>query len=114
MFIVASSVGTSAYWGLNPHGWIGYVVTVPLWFLGTLEIFITTNLFLMESLGAKAFERFGICTVVMLLYCVLFGVHAAYDLAHQSRSSAPDSVQIANPNDSENPEPTEVLLNVTY
>jgi len=35
----------------------------------------------MGSLGAKAFERFGICTVVMLIYHVFFGLHT-YDMAH--------------------------------
>ncbi|KAI6704238.1 hypothetical protein NL676_013374 [Syzygium grande] len=107
LIIVASSMGTSAYWGLNPNGWIGYCVTIPLWFLGTLGIYkflpqqrtpkvwgvplvpwlpslsIATNLFLMGSLGSEAFVRFGICTVVMLLYYLFIGVHATYDMAHQ-------------------------------
>ncbi|XP_030474759.2 cationic amino acid transporter 5-like [Syzygium oleosum] len=107
LIIVASSMGTSAYWGLNPNGWIGYCVTIPLWFLGTLGIYkflpqqrtpkvwgvplvpwlpslsIATNLFLMGSLGYEAFVRFGICTVVMLLYYLLIGLHATYDMAHQ-------------------------------
>ncbi|KAL9406748.1 hypothetical protein Peur_003720 [Populus x canadensis] len=39
------------------------------------------NIFLMGSLGAKAFERFGICTVVMLIYHVFFGLHSN-DMAH--------------------------------
>ncbi|KAI9165046.1 hypothetical protein LWI28_006539 [Acer negundo] len=38
LIIIASSLGTSAYWGLNPSGWVGYVITVPIWFLGTLGI----------------------------------------------------------------------------
>lgn len=120
LIILASSMGTSAYWGLYPNGWIGYTVTVPLWFLGTLGIAISvpqthtpkvwgvplvpwlpslsiaTNLFLMGSLGAKAFERFGICTVIMLLYYVFFGVHATYDLAHEIPPKALDSVIIRN------------------
>lgn len=109
LIIIASSMGTSAYWGLNPGGWVGYTITVPLWFLGTLGISvflpqqrtpkfwgvplvpwlpslsIATNLFLMGSLGSSAFIRFGICTVVMLLYYVFFGLHATYDLAHQQQ-----------------------------
>ncbi|KAL5707525.1 Catabolite repression protein cat5 [Ranunculus cassubicifolius] len=118
MVIIASSMGTSASWGLNPHGWIGYTVTVPLWFLGTLGIAvlvpqvrtpkvwgvplvpwlpslsIATNLFLMGSLGGKAFERFGICTLIMLIYYVFFGVHATYDLAHQSETQVLDSGEV--------------------
>ncbi|CAK9176854.1 unnamed protein product [Ilex paraguariensis] len=90
LIIIASSMGTSAFWGLNPKGWIGYTITVPLWFLGTLGIAISlpqqrtpkfwgvplipwlpslsiaTNLFLMGSLGSQAFIRFGVCTFVML------------------------------------------------
>ena len=38
LIIIASSMGTSAYWGLRPNGWVGYVVTIPLWFLGTMGI----------------------------------------------------------------------------
>ncbi|KDP46791.1 hypothetical protein JCGZ_11162 [Jatropha curcas] len=106
LIIIASCMGTAAYWGLKPSGWFGYVITVPLWFLGTMGIHmilpqqrkpkvwgvplvpwlpslsIATNIFLMGSLGYKAFERFGICTIVMLLYYVFLGLHATYDMAH--------------------------------
>ncbi|PWA63046.1 Amino acid/polyamine transporter I [Artemisia annua] len=104
--IIASSIGISACWGLK-SGWVGYAVTVPLWFFGTLGISvvlpqqrtpkvwgvplvpwlpslsIATNLFLMGSLEYTAFIRFGICTAIMLIYYVLFGLHATYDMAHQ-------------------------------
>ncbi|KAI4332075.1 hypothetical protein L6164_017014 [Bauhinia variegata] len=107
LLIIASSMGTSAYWGLRPNGWIGYAITVPFWFLGTLGISvflnqqrkpkfwgvplvpwlpslsIATNIFLMGSLGSAAFIRFGICTGVMLIYYIFFGLHATYDMAHQ-------------------------------
>ncbi|CAL1395737.1 unnamed protein product [Linum trigynum] len=109
LVIIASSMGTAAYWGLKPDGWYGYAVTVPLWFFGTLglslllpqqrnpkvwgvplvpwlpSLSIATNIFLMGSLGAEAFVRFGICTVVMLLYYVFFGLHATYDMAHMEK-----------------------------
>lgn len=109
LLIIASSMGTSAYWGMSPDGWIGYAVTVPLWFMGTLGISvalpqqrtpkvwgvplvpwlpslsIVTNLFLMGSLGADAFIRFGVCTVVMLVYYFFFGLHATYDMAHEPK-----------------------------
>jgi APA family basic amino acid/polyamine antiporter len=48
---------------------------------------IAINIFLMGSLGAEAFERFGICTVVMLIYYVFFGLHATYDMAHLHRKA---------------------------
>jgi amino acid transporter len=107
LIIIASSMGTSAYWGLNPDGWLGYTITVPLWFMGTAGIAmflpqqrtpkvwgvplvpwlpslsIATNIFLMGSLGSQSFIRFGICSIVMLIYYVFFGLHATYDMAHQ-------------------------------
>ncbi|XP_058095338.1 cationic amino acid transporter 5-like [Magnolia sinica] len=116
IIIIASSMGTSAFWGLRPNKWIGYTITVPLWLLGTagIAIFlpqqqtpkvwgvplvpwlpslsIATNLFLMGSLPSSAFERFGICTLVMLIYYVFFGVHATYDMAHQQHKLVDPSV----------------------
>lgn len=108
LIVVTSSMCTSAYWGMNLKGsWIGYTITVPFWFLGTLGIVffvpqqrspkvwgvplvpwipclsIATNIFLMGSLEAQAFVRFGVCTLVMLLYYFLFGLHATFDMAHQ-------------------------------
>lgn len=107
LVIISSSIGTSAYWGLNTHGWIGYVITIPSWVAGTLGIAlfvphkrspkiwgvplvpwlpslsIATNLFLMGSLGGDAFIRFGVCTGIMIIYYVFFGVHATYDMAHK-------------------------------
>ncbi|CAL9016309.1 unnamed protein product [Prunus brigantina] len=127
LIIIASSIGTSAYWGLNPNGWVGYVVTVPLWFFGTLamavflpqqrspkvwgvplvpwlpSLSIATNIFLMGSLGRKAFERFGICTVVMLIYYVFFGLHATYDMAH--KQDQPESLKVNDSNIREKAEP---------
>lgn len=123
LLIIASSMGTSAYWGLNPRGWIGYTITIPLWFFGTMGIAvllpqertpkvwgvplvpwfpslsIALNLFLMGSLGARTFIRFGICTVIMLVYYIFFGLHATYDMAHQqiktesSKSPEEDGVE---------------------
>ncbi|XP_057753821.1 cationic amino acid transporter 5-like [Arachis stenosperma] len=107
LLIIASSMGISACWGINPNGWIGYTITVPIWFLATLgmslvlkqqrdpkvwgvplvpwlpSISIAINIFLMGSLDSSAFIRFGICTGVMLIYYFFFGLHATYDMAHQ-------------------------------
>ncbi|KAF9621310.1 hypothetical protein IFM89_019396 [Coptis chinensis] len=133
LIIIASSMGTSAYWGLKPHGKIGYAITVPFWFLGTLglavflpqqrtpkvwgvplvpwlpSLSIATNLFLMGSLGAKSFERFGICTLVMLIYYVFFGVHATYDLAHQTPTKILESVEVVERDNLEVQEPNSVV-----
>lgn len=112
LLIIASSMGTSAYWGLRPEGWVGYAVTIPVWFGATAGIAvmlpqerkpevwgvplvpwlpslsIAINLFLMGSLSGKTFVRFGVCTAIMLLYYVLFGVHATYDMAQQIKAEA--------------------------
>lgn len=109
LIIIGSSMGTSAYWGLNQKGWLGYIITFPIWFLATLGISvllpqqqtpkvwgvplvpwfpslsIATNLFLMGSLGYQAFIRFGICTVVMLIYYIFIGLHATYDMAQANQ-----------------------------
>ncbi|PUZ58611.1 hypothetical protein GQ55_5G523100 [Panicum hallii var. hallii] len=106
LVVIASSAGIAAYWGTSPERWQGYVVLVPAWAAGTLGIqllvpaarapkvwgvplvpwlpslSIATNLFLMGSLGKDAFIRFGVCTAVMLVYYVLVGLHATYDVAH--------------------------------
>ena len=113
VLIIGSSIGISAFWGLKPNGWLGYTLTVPVWFLATLgmSLFLTqqrvprvwgvplvpwlpslsiaTNVFLMGSLEYEAFIRFGVCTVVMLIYYFLFGLHATYDMAHQQQKLQP-------------------------
>ncbi|EEF43720.1 cationic amino acid transporter, putative [Ricinus communis] len=106
--IIGSSIGVTTIWSLNGRGWIGYVVTSVLWFLGTLgmallpkqhvprvwgvplvpwlpSLSIAMNLFLIGSLGVVAFWRFIICSAVMILYYLFVGVHATYDLAHQNQ-----------------------------
>ncbi|KAL6627212.1 hypothetical protein ACP70R_030938 [Stipagrostis hirtigluma subsp. patula] len=114
--VVGSSIGIAAYWGTSPERWVGYVVLVPAWVAGTLGIqllvpaarapkvwgvplvpwlpslSIATNLFLMGSLGKDAFVRFGVCTAVMLIYYVLVGLHATYDVAHGARIGEEDDL----------------------
>ncbi|KAI0487964.1 hypothetical protein KFK09_027787 [Dendrobium nobile] len=116
--IIGASVGISAYWNSGAKGWIGYAIAVPLWFLGTLGLTvvipqqrtpkvwgvplvpwlpsasIVTNIFLMGSLGYQAFVRFGICTVVMLAYYVLIGVHATYDVAHEEEDDKLEGLKV--------------------
>lgn len=106
LIIIASSIGCAAYWSLNPRGWLGYTITIPIWFLATMalalklpqertpkvwgvpfvpwlpSLSIAINIFLMGSLSAGAFLRFGICTIVMLIYYFIFGLHTTYDMAH--------------------------------
>ncbi|KAI8568598.1 hypothetical protein RHMOL_Rhmol02G0213200 [Rhododendron molle] len=124
LLILLASAATSAYWALTSTGWIGYTITLPLWFLGTLgmsvllplqrtpkvwgvplvpwfpSLAVVTNLFLMGSLDASAFVRFSICTIVIMVYYFFFGLHATYDMAHEPNK--PESMKIADI-DSETP-----------
>ncbi|KAK9070568.1 hypothetical protein SSX86_010970 [Deinandra increscens subsp. villosa] len=104
--VICSSVGITALWGVNARGWIGYAIGGGFWFAGTVGMMlvqkqrvpkvwgvplvpllpalsILMNVFLIGSLGGMAFKRFFICSGVMLVYYVLVGVHATYDLAHR-------------------------------
>ncbi|WVZ52913.1 hypothetical protein U9M48_003913 [Paspalum notatum var. saurae] len=104
----AHRAAAAHHWLVGRHRrrWHGYVVLVPAWAAGTLGIqllvpaarapkvwgvpmvpwmpslSIATNIFLMGSLGKDAFIRFGFCTAVMIIYYVLVGLHATYDVAH--------------------------------
>lgn len=105
--ILSSSIGTSAYWGLSKHGWIGYCITVPIWILATIAIkvfvphardpklwgvplvpwlpsaSIAINIFLLGSIDSDSFIRFGVWTVLLLIYYIFFGLHASYDTARE-------------------------------
>ncbi|KAB2043165.1 hypothetical protein ERO13_D02G238000v2 [Gossypium hirsutum] len=106
VLILASSIATAAYWGLSDNDdWIAYVITVPTWFLATLALHVAVprarnpklwgvplvpwlpsasiaiNIFLLGSIDGASFARFGIWTVVLLLYYFFFGLHASYDTA---------------------------------
>lgn len=109
--IVGSSIGITAVWNSNGSWWIGYVMALVFWFIGTLgmmliakqrvpkvwgvpfvpwlpSLSIGMNLFLIGSLGTMAFIRFFICSAVMLVYYLLFGLHATFDVAHQSKQES--------------------------
>jgi len=121
LLIIGSSVGIAVCWGTSSPGrwhWQGYAVLVPAWAAGTLGIqllvpmartpkvwgvplvpwlpslSIATNVFLMGSLGKEAFVRFGICTAVMLVYYVLVGLHATYDVAHGACAGEEDDIDM--------------------
>ncbi|KAL0699194.1 hypothetical protein Bca4012_055316 [Brassica carinata] len=106
--ILASSVATAVYWALEKDDWIGYCVTVPIWFLSTAGMkflvaqarapklwgvplvpwlpsaSIAINIFLLGSIDAKSYIRFAIWTGVLLVYYFLFGLHATYDTAKET------------------------------
>lgn len=108
---IGSSIGVSALWNSNERGWLGYTTAGLLWFFGTLgmaflskqrvpkvwgvplvpwlpSLSIVMNLFLIGSLGLTAILRFIICSAVMIVYYLLVGLHATYDVAHQNELSA--------------------------
>lgn len=105
--IICSSILVTALWN-SKYGrwWIGYVIAGIFWVIGTLgmelipkqrapkvwgvplvpwvpALSIGMNIFLIGSLGYVAFLRFFICSAVILVYYMLFGLHATYDVAHQ-------------------------------
>ncbi|KAI4390171.1 hypothetical protein MLD38_002310 [Melastoma candidum] len=113
--IFASCIGGTAWWASGGEGWVGYTIAVVLWFVGTLvvallpqrrspkfwgvplvpwlpSLSIGMNLFLIGSLGSEAFWRFIICTVLMILYYLLVGLHATYDVAHQKLPASESEV----------------------
>jgi len=102
--IIASSVATAVYWATS-DGWIGYLITVPALFLGTLGLrlfvpqarkpnrwgvplvpwipvlSIAINVFLLGSIDKASFIRFAVWTVTILVYYIFVGLHASYDTA---------------------------------
>lgn len=105
LLIFGSSLATAIYWGLSAEGWIVYCITAPVWFLATAGIWffvprarepklwgvplvpwlpsasIAINIFLLGSIDKQSFKRFGIWTGFLLVYYLLFGLHASYDAA---------------------------------
>ncbi|EEF35774.1 cationic amino acid transporter, putative [Ricinus communis] len=106
--ILGSSVATAVIWAAGGDGWIGYVITVPIWFLATAalkllvpqardpklwgvplvpwlpSVSILINIFLLGSIDGASFGRFGVWTGILLIYYLLFGLHASYDTAKES------------------------------
>lgn len=102
--ILGSSIGCSIYWS-KTTGWIGYAVLVPVWFVGTIGIWIFVplakkpkiwgvpfvpflpcasigiNIFLLGTLDKASFKRFGLWSAFLVVYYLLVGVHASYDVA---------------------------------
>ncbi|KAK9153311.1 hypothetical protein Sjap_000791 [Stephania japonica] len=116
--IIGSSVANAVYWAASGgKSWIGYTVTVPIWFLSTLGLklmveearkpklwgaplvpwlpsaSIAVNIFLLGSLDGASFARFGIWTAVLLVYYLLVGLHSSYDASKQFRKQNVDNME---------------------
>lgn len=106
VLILGSSIGTAVYFAVS-EGWIGYAVTLPIWFLSTLGIQLTlkqakkpklwgvplvpwlpsasiaVNLFIMGSVDGESVIRFTIWTAILIVYYLLVALHASYDAAKE-------------------------------
>ncbi|GKU99904.1 hypothetical protein SLEP1_g12683 [Rubroshorea leprosula] len=118
--IVGSSMATAAYWAVS-SGWFAYSITVSVWFLSTLGLQLTLkearkpklwgvplnpwlpsaciafNLLVMGSIDRASFERFGIWTLLLLVYYIFIALHASYDAAkeieRETNKSAPATLE---------------------
>ncbi|KAE7996088.1 hypothetical protein FH972_000836 [Carpinus fangiana] len=105
--IIGSSIATAAYWAVS-DGWVGYVITAPIWLIATVGIWlfvpharepklwgvplvpwlpslsIAINIFLLGSIDKESFARFGVWTLIILVYYFVIGLHASYDTAKES------------------------------
>ncbi|XP_062012626.1 cationic amino acid transporter 1-like [Rosa rugosa] len=110
--IIGASIASAGYWVLSNGGWIGYVVTVPIWFCATLGLQLTVkqakkprlwgvplvpwlpsasiavNIFILGSIDGASYVRFGIWTLVLLVYYIFVALHASYDAAQETESIA--------------------------
>ncbi|TXG48087.1 hypothetical protein EZV62_027381 [Acer yangbiense] len=111
--IIGSSIATAVYWAVvEGNGWVGYVVTVSIWFLATLGLqlsvkqarkpkmwgvpllpwlpsaCIAANVFIMGSIDKPSFVRFILWTLVLLLYYLFVPLHASYDAARETERTA--------------------------
>ncbi|KAJ7969075.1 putative Cationic amino acid transporter [Quillaja saponaria] len=120
LLIIGSSIGTAAYWALSKNGWIGYIVTVTIWFLATLGLNLTLkqarkpkmwgvpllpwlpsaciaiNVFIMGSIDGASFVRFIIWTLILLVYYVFVALHSSYDAAKETEKDVGHVSQTSN------------------
>ncbi|KAG6555477.1 hypothetical protein Mapa_002712 [Marchantia paleacea] len=143
LLMIGSSIGTALYWRLS-DGWYGHVIFVGTWFIATAVLWlffpiarqpkvwgvplmpwipsasIGINIFLMGSIDRDAFIRFGIWTVIILVYYVFLGLHASYDAAMQlqAQEQRPQGLwnilAEANPSISRSPKPKGTMKSPKY
>jgi APA family basic amino acid/polyamine antiporter len=110
--IIGSSIASAVYWVVSNKGWVGYVVTVTVWFSATLGLQLTVkqakkpklwgvplvpwlpsasiaiNVFILGSIDGASFMRFSVWTLVLLVYYIFVALHASYDAAKETESTA--------------------------
>ncbi|KAK6932302.1 Cationic amino acid transporter, C-terminal [Dillenia turbinata] len=113
--IIASAIGSAIYWALSGRGWVVYLVILVIWFGATLglklmvkeakqpkvwgaplmpwlpSISILVNVFIMGSIDGASFVRFGVWTILLLLYYLFVGLHASYDAAQEIQKGAQET-----------------------
>lgn len=114
VLIVLSSIGSAVYSIVSKNGWIGYIVTVSIWFLATLGLrlcvkeakkpklwgtplvpwlpsaSIAINVFIMGSIDGASFLRFSVWTLILLVYYFFVALHASYDAAKEAERTVLD------------------------
>ncbi|XP_048321781.1 cationic amino acid transporter 1-like isoform X2 [Ziziphus jujuba] len=113
LILGSSSTASATYWGLNNQNengggcWIGYVVSMPFWLIGTVGLWVFVpqarspklwgvplvpwlpsasigiNIFFLGSVDVNSFIRFAVRTGIVLVYYLLVGVHASFDKAKE-------------------------------
>lgn len=110
--IVLSSIGLSINWAVTENSFVGYIVTVVVWFSATLGLrvmvkearkpkmwgvplvpwlplaSIAINVFIMGSIDGPSFVRFLLWAVLLLVYYLFVGLHASYDAAKEAMNDA--------------------------
>ncbi|KAJ4976875.1 hypothetical protein NE237_001981 [Protea cynaroides] len=108
LVIIVSSVAISVLWAMEVESCIPYLIATIVWFLSTLglrvfvpqarnpklwgvplvpwlpAVSILINIFLLGSIDAASFIRFAVWTTGLLVYYLLFGLHASYDAAMET------------------------------
>ncbi|KAJ1425420.1 Cationic amino acid transporter, C-terminal [Sesbania bispinosa] len=131
VLILGSSIGSAVYWSTS-KGWIGYTILVPIWLVGTLGIWILVplakkpkiwgvplvpflpsasigiNIFLLGTLDKASFKRFGLWTAILMVYYLLVGLHASYDIAKAQKEEREKlEIKAQSSLDEENGDPSE-------
>ncbi|XP_027362755.1 cationic amino acid transporter 1-like [Abrus precatorius] len=108
VLILGSSVASAVYWAQSTK-WVGYTIMLPIWFVGTMGIWLLVplakkpkvwgvplvpflpsasigiNIFLLGSLDKASFKRFGVWTAILLVYYLFVGLHASYDIVEAQK-----------------------------
>lgn len=113
----ASATGFSLFWHLKKHSWWGLVTfgTISILLIACFQFFVPIvhhpkdwgvplmpwfpaasiflNVFLLSTLDRESYERFGIWTLLAVLFYVFYGVHSTHDAEACEGQAANPSAQ---------------------